>query len=145
MSEKIFIACDHAGLNLKTHLIKQLHDGFLWADLGTNDETSVDYPDFADRVADELKKNPHSLGVLICGSGQGMAIRANRHRHIRAALCWNEDIAILSRAHNNANVLCMGARFIEPLLANKILNSFLKTSFEGGRHEQRVRKLEKES
>lgn len=140
MSEKIFIACDHAGLNLKKYLIQKNPD-LSWVDLGTHDEASVDYPDYADLVSNELINNPQALGVLICGSGQGMAIRANRHKNIRAALCWNEEITALSRAHNNANVLCLGARFTEPLLAHKILNLFLQTSFAGGRHENRVRKL----
>lgn len=142
MSKKIFIACDHAGFLLKKYLLQHCL-GMSWVDLGTDSDASVDYPDFADRVANELKNNVNDFGVLICGSGQGMAIRANRYTHIRAAVCWNEEIATLSRAHNNANVLCLGARFVEPLLAHNILNSFLKTPYEGGRHENRIQKLSK--
>jgi ribose 5-phosphate isomerase B len=142
--KKIFFACDHAGLPLKKYLVgrsAQLQP----VDLGTYSTSSVDYPDYADILANELKNAPAgSMGVLICGSGQGMAIRANRHPHVRAALCWNEEITTLARSHNNANVLCLGSRFIEPSLAHTLLQIFLKTPFEGGRHEIRVHKLSTE-
>jgi ribose 5-phosphate isomerase B len=140
--DKIFIACDHAGLPLKNALIAA-NTKIKWQNLGTNDDTSVDYPDYAARLAEELKKsaNARALGVLICGSGQGMAIKANRYKHIRAALCWSTEVAELSRAHNNANVLCMGSRLIATNLACEIFDTFIKTPFEGGRHERRVTKL----
>jgi ribose 5-phosphate isomerase B len=137
---KVYAACDHAGLELKKHLIANLPT-LEWVDLGTNDGTSVDYPDYADRVAEALKKDPKALGLLVCGSGQGMAIRANRHKHLRAALCWNKNVAELARAHNDANVLCLGARLIAPDLAHEIATQFFTTSFEGDRHVRRVEKL----
>ncbi len=139
----IFVGSDHAGFALKSDLIKQFPD-LPWRDLGTNSDESVDYPDYADRVVNAMKEHgiDTSVGVLLCGSGQGMAIRANRYSFIRAALCWNEEIARLSRAHNDANVLCLPSRFIEPSAACVILAEFLNTPFEGGgRHERRVKKL----
>jgi ribose 5-phosphate isomerase B len=105
---------------------------------------SVDYPDYANLVAEKLlniKNNDEAIGVLICGSGQGVAMRANKFKHIRAALCWNKEIAELSREHNNANVLCMGARFVDLKIAEEILIAFIQTKFAGGRHERRVNKL----
>ncbi len=113
-------------------------------DLGPLTEASVDYPEFAHLLCEEMKphaSDPHTLGVLICGSGQGMAIAANRHSHIRAALCWSVEVAKLSRSHNNANVLCLPSRFVTDDLALEILNVFLSTEFEGGRHERRVAKI----
>ncbi len=148
MYQKIFIAADHAGLSLKKALIER-NPELPWQDLGTNDETSVDYPDFADKVAHKLKplndkfKNEKTCGVLICGSGQGMAIRANKYPHVRAALCTSLELAKLSREHNDANVLCLGSRFTTIETAQSILNVFLTTPFAGGRHEQRVAKLSK--
>jgi ribose 5-phosphate isomerase B len=136
---KLLIASDHAGFTRKTELKKQFPD-IEWQDLGTNSEDSVDYPDYADRVAKEISAKG-GLGVLICGSGQGMAIRANRYPKVRAALCWNAEVAKLSREHNNANILCMGARFVDTAQATTILKSFLETEFAGGRHETRVNKL----
>lgn len=137
----IFIACDHAGFELKEHLIGKFP--FLpWRDLGTMSKESVDYPDYAEKLCLELK--PHlkdSIGVLICGSGQGVAIRANRFNFIRAAICWNEEVSKGSREHNDANVLCMAARYTTTETAEQILKMFLKTPFEGGRHQRRVDKL----
>jgi ribose 5-phosphate isomerase B len=141
---KVYAACDHAGLELKNHLLKLFANQFHWIDLGTHDPTSVDYPDYADRVAEALKQEPQAMGLLICGSGQGMAIRANRYRHVRAALCWNEEVAKLARAHNDANVLCMGARLLTPATAEKVLMQFYSTPFEGDRHVRRVEKLARE-
>ena len=137
----IFIASDHAGLEMKNHLIGRFP--FLpWKDLGTFSNDSVDYPDYAKALGEEMLKNAdNTLGVLICGSGQGMAIRANRFPHIRAALAWNEEIAELSRQHNNANVLVLAGRHTPFPVAEKILNAFLSTDFEGGRHQKRVDKL----
>jgi ribose 5-phosphate isomerase B len=151
---KIYAGCDHAGLDLKLKVIAAFPQ-IEWHDLGTHEISSVDYPDYANLVCQEIvrtetenKKNEiqdslngPALGLLICGSGQGMAIRANRHPEVRAALCWNEDVASLSREHNNANILCLGARFISPDLAIKMLQKFLSTTFAGGRHQQRVDKL----
>lgn len=150
----LYVGCDHAGLDLKLKVMAALPD-YQWKDMGTHDTSSVDYPDYADQVCRKLSlielnnkkdgvidsaKGP-ALGILICGSGQGMAIRANRYPQIRAALCWNEDIAKLSREHNNANVICLSARFTSPDLAVKMVQAFLAGKFEGGRHENRVNKL----
>ncbi len=150
----VYIGCDHAGLDLKLKVMAAFPD-IEWKDQGTHNGDSVDYPDYADKVCKELTKveilNEKSgitdsafgpaMGVLICGSGQGMAIRANRYQHVRAALCWNEDIARLSREHNNANIIALSARFTAPDLAIKMVREFLKTKFEGGRHQKRVAKL----
>jgi ribose 5-phosphate isomerase B len=136
----LFIAADHAGWALKTELKKRFPE-IDWHDLGTESEASVDYPDYADRLAMAVKRTPGGRGVLICGTGQGMAIRANRHPEIRAALCWSPEIAALSRQHNDANVLCLSGRFIALEVNARILESFLGVAYEGGRHEKRVGKL----
>ncbi len=113
-----------------------------WKDLGSNDDQAVDYPDFADKVCKSLEPHlPNAVGVLICGSGQGMAIRANRFSYIRAALCWSEDTGKFSRMHNDANVLCLAGRLVELPVLERILLAFLTTDFEGGRHQKRVDKL----
>lgn len=126
---------------MKRHLIDR-HPEVPWKDLGTFNQDSVDYPDFAQKLCQELESNlKDSCGVLVCGSGQGMAIRANRFKFIRAALCWNEEIVTLARQHNDANVLCLPGRYVVFPLADKILSLFLKTPFEGGRHQRRVDKL----
>ncbi len=137
----IFIACDHAGLEMKTHLIGRFP--FLpWKDLGPNSSDSVDYPDYAGKLCRELEPQlASSIGILVCGSGQGMAIRANRSSLIRAALCWSEEVAKAARSHNDANVLCLAGRMTPFPTAEKILNVFLETEFEGGRHTARVKKL----
>lgn len=146
-SSHLLIASDHAGFELKTHL-RVAFPQYAWKDLGPSSADSVDYPDFAKKLGEELLKNKGlsekdqaPFGVLICGSGQGMAIRANRFSHVRAALCWNEEIAKLARQHNDANVLCLPGRFVDPKLAERILFAFLNTPFEGGRHQRRVDKL----
>lgn len=137
----LFVACDHAGLELKRHLMGRF-PGLPWKDLGTNETSSVDYPDYAAKLGLALEGElPGARGLLICGSGQGMAMRANRFPFIRAALCWNEEVAKLSRSHNDANVLCLAGRFTSPAEAERILNVFLQTPFEGGRHQGRVSKL----
>lgn len=135
----LYVACDHAGLELKEHLQKAITE-LPWNDLGTYSKESVDYPDYAAKLC-PLIEGPGSLGVLICGSGQGMAIRANRFPHIRAALCWSNEVARLARAHNDANVLCLAGRLTDLKSAEEILMTFLSTPFEGGRHQQRVEKL----
>ncbi|HEY8270900.1 MAG TPA: RpiB/LacA/LacB family sugar-phosphate isomerase [Pseudobdellovibrionaceae bacterium] len=152
MIKKIFIASDHAGFDLKQEFIKN-NPQLPWEDLGPYSAQSVDYPDYAKKLCEHLIEKTGSAsstedafkveacGVLICGSGQGMAIRANKFPQIRAALCWNEDVSCLSRQHNNANVLCLGARAVTGDEAQKILNAFLNSTFEGGRHSQRVAKL----
>lgn len=152
MIKKILIASDHAGYDLKQEFIKY-NPQLPWEDLGTFGLQSVDYPDYAQKLCERLSIATGNLsatedafhvgacGVLICGSGQGMAIRANKFPKIRAALCWNEEIAKLSRGHNNANVLCLGSRAVDSATAQKILMSFLNTHFEGGRHSQRVAKI----
>lgn len=141
----IYIASDHAGFELKEFIIQQNISNLNWKNLGPASNQSVDYPDFADLVCKEvqLADNNNTKGILICGSGQGMAMRANKFEKIRAALCWNSEIAKLSRQHNNANILCLPARFITQNEALKIIESFLSTPFEGGRHEARVQKLMK--
>jgi ribose 5-phosphate isomerase B len=144
---KIFIASDHAGFAIKQKVVDYLEENFLKphhyevVDLGPQNEDRTDYPDFADKVIAEIKKNPDALGILLCGSGQGMAMRANKHAFVRAALCWNEESAKLARAHNDANVLCLGARLLPEVDLFSALKAFLTTPFEGGRHADRVKKL----
>jgi ribose 5-phosphate isomerase B len=142
MTDAIALAADHGGYELKALLVKDLAAaGLAVVDLGTNAADSVDYPDYADRLAVALKDGRATRGVLICGTGIGISIAANRHRHIRAALCHDETTARLSREHNDANVLALGARVIGPEVARACLNVFLSTKFAGGRHEKRVAKL----
>ena len=138
----IAIASDHAGFELKALLAQELKtQGLGVADLGTQDTQSVDYPDYADALAAWIEKNTGARGILICGSGIGMSIAANRHKQLRAALCHDGLSAALSRRHNNANVLCLGARLIGVDMAKDCVMQFLSTEFEGGRHEKRVSKL----
>lgn len=140
--QKIFIASDHAGFALKTFLIKEFKT-LNFIDLGCDSaEISVDYPDFAQKLAKEIK-NENDFGILICGSGVGISMAANRFAHIRAALCSNIKVTKLSRAHNDANVLCLGARFITEKSASSMVKAFFATKFEGGRHGKRVAKLSK--
>lgn len=142
MIPKIAIGADHAGFELKEKLKAWLTaNGFEHKDFGTHSPDSVDYPDFAHPVATAVEETQYDLGLLVCGSANGVAITANKHQGIRAAVCWNEELAMLARQHNNANILCLGARFTEPDLATRILDSFLSASFEGGRHERRVGKM----
>jgi ribose 5-phosphate isomerase B len=142
MTDAIALAADHGGYELKALLVKDLTAaGVAVVDLGTNAADSVDYPDYADRLAAALKDGRAARGVLICGTGIGISIAANRHRHIRAALCHDETTARLSREHNDANVLALGARVIGAEVARACLNVFLATKFAGGRHEKRVAKL----
>jgi len=139
----LVIGCDHAGFDLKEALKKTLSDaGWKVEDKGTFSKDSVDYPDFAHPVAEAVASSSSSVGVLICGSAIGVSITANRHKGARAAICWNEDVAALARQHNNANIICLPARFISNEQAEKFVNIFLSTAFEGGRHERRVEKME---
>ncbi len=138
----IAIGADHAGFEYKTAIKKMLAEGgYTVDDHGTNSSESVDYPDFAHPVAKAVELHEDSLGILICGSANGVAITANKHQGVRAAICWNREIAELARAHNNANVLCIPARFVTPAEAKEIILAFLQTPFEGGRHENRVKKI----
>lgn len=139
--KKILLASDHAGYKLKEELKQHLSKDYNVIDLGTNSEESVDYPDFGHKLAKAIEKKEAEKGVLICGSGVGISIAANRNQAVRAALVNSEEIAKLARLHNDANVICFGARFIESNLAKKCLDTFLSTQFEGGRHENRVKKL----
>jgi ribose 5-phosphate isomerase B len=140
--ETIAIASDHAGFELKAELKQQLEAlGFEALDLGTHSNGSVDYPDFADRLASAVQEGRAKRGVLVCGTGIGIAMAANRHRHLRAAVVHDVTTARLTRLHNNANVLCMGARITGADVAKDCLKVFLTTDFEGGRHENRVTKL----
>ncbi|MEP2773282.1 MAG: ribose 5-phosphate isomerase B [Fulvivirga sp.] len=139
---KVAIGADHAGVSYKSKLIDYLKNkGFEIENHGTDSEDSVDYPDFAHPVAESVESGKTELGVLICGSANGVAMAANKHQGIRAAICWNEELAALAKQHNNANILCIPARFVAYELAEKITDSFFETSFEGGRHERRVNKI----
>ncbi|HEX8059709.1 MAG TPA: ribose 5-phosphate isomerase B [Cyclobacteriaceae bacterium] len=142
MMPKIAIGADHAGFELKEKMTEWLkRSGFDSKDFGTYSSESADYPDFAHPVALAVEKKECDLGILICGSGNGVAITANKHQGIRAAICWNEELASLARQHNDANILCLPARYISGDLAMKIADKFLSSSFEGGRHERRVKKI----
>jgi ribose 5-phosphate isomerase B len=139
---KIAIAADHAGFELKAQLIPFLHQlGLSIEDLGTHSLDSMDYPDVAHPLATQVESSEAEFGVLICGSANGVAMAANKHQGIRAAICWNTEIASLARQHNNANVLCLPARFISVEEAFQITKTFLDTEFEGGRHQRRVDKI----
>lgn len=142
----IVIASDHAGFVLKEFLKKEyLEKKYNIFDLGTHSSESCDYPIIAHELASELLNNSDiELGILICGSGNGVAITANKHQHIRAALCWNEEIAILARQHNDANIVSLPARFITNEAAIAIVDAFLNTDFEGGRHLKRVNLIDTE-
>jgi len=139
---KIVIASDHAGVDYKARLISYLeYNGFLVSDFGPETEDSVDYPDYAHKVAKEVSEGKVDFGILLCGSGNGINMSANKHKEIRSALCWKKEIALLARLHNNANILTMPARFISYEQAQEITNIFLTTEFEGGRHQKRVNKI----
>jgi ribose 5-phosphate isomerase B len=139
---KIVIGGDHAGFDYKSEVVKYLSEaGHEVKDLGAYSCDSVDYPDFAHPVAETVAKKNADFGVLICGSGNGVAMAANKHSEIRAALCWNKEVAELARLHNDANIICLPARFISVDLAKECVEVFLKTQFEGGRHERRVKKI----
>jgi ribose 5-phosphate isomerase B len=140
--QPIAIGCDHAGFEFKTELVDYLRNkGIQVKDMGVYESKSADYPDFAHPVAYAVEKREVSSGVLICGSGNGVAITANKHQGIRAALCWMPEIARLSRLHNNANIICLPSRFISIEDAKEMVDIFLSTSFEGGRHQTRVDKI----
>jgi ribose 5-phosphate isomerase B len=142
MIKKIAIGADHAGFEYKNLIAEYLKGkGFEVTDFGTNAPDSVDYPDFAHPVAISVENTQADRGILVCGSGQGVCITANKHQGIRAALAWEPEIAKLSREHNNVNILCLPARFISQETALKCVDIFLETAFEGGRHGTRVDKI----
>lgn len=138
---RIYFANDHAATKLKFDLIDYFYKDYECINLGCDSDESVDYPDYANKLANELKNNPNSIGVIICGTGIGISIAANRHSHIRAALCHSKEYAQLAREHNDANVISLGARFIDFDLAKELILTFINTPFLGGRHEIRARKL----
>ena len=141
-SKRVLLASDHAGFNLKEEikkfLIKKRKEVL---DLGTKNAKSVDYPDYAHLLSRKMKNNKNQLGILICGSGTGMSMAANKHKNIRAALCYDAKSTKLSRLHNNANVMTIGSRLIKKKVALKCVDTFLNTNFDGGRHARRVRKI----
>ncbi|MDR0437351.1 MAG: ribose 5-phosphate isomerase B [Bacteroidales bacterium] len=140
--QNIPIASDHAGFEMKQKLIKSLNQEFAFDDLGTYSEEPVDYPDFAHKEAKLIQDKVYEKGILLCGSGNGVAMAANKHVGIRAALCWNAKIAELARCHNNANILVLPGRFIDLEEAKNCVKIFFSTNFEGGRHEKRVQKID---
>lgn len=142
MNHQIAVGGDHAGFLYKKEVISLLENlNHTVKDFGTYSEDSADYADFAHPLAAAISAKEYSFGILICGSGNGVAITANKHAGVRAALCWNEEIVALARQHNNANVLCLPSRFISLTDAKKFVEIFLTTNFEGGRHERRVAKI----
>ena len=138
---RILIGSDHAGYELKEYLKEKFADQLDFSDKGTYSPDSVDYPDFAHAVAHGIEEGEATLGILICGSANGVSMAANKHDGIRAAICWNPELASLARQHNDANILSLPARFITDNEAEEILNAFLSASFEGGRHDRRVKKI----
>jgi len=144
MGSQILIASDHGGIGLKAHVVKLLEKmGVSVKDLGTHSEKSVDYTDYAIKLGKQVGKNKDNKGILICKSGIGMAITANKVKGVRAALCVNKKMAKLSRLHNNSNVLVLGSLFVPKKNTKEILEAWLKASFEGGRHERRIKKITK--
>lgn len=138
----VAIGSDHAGFDYKESVISLL-DGknIAYKDFGTYSPDSVDYPDFAHPVAQAVEEKKAAFGILICGSGNGVAMTANKHQHVRAAVCWGEELAELARKHNNANIICLPARFVPEKDVEKMVDIFIHTDFEGGRHENRVNKI----
>jgi ribose 5-phosphate isomerase B len=146
MAEHIPIGADHAGVELKARLVAELQAlGYQPDDVGTHSTDSVDYPDFAHEVARRVEEGRAQRGILLCGTGLGMAYAANRHAGVRAAVAWSPEIAALSRGHNDANVLVLPARFVSEEQGVSILRTWLNTPFEGGRHARRIQKIEQES
>ena len=140
--KKIFISSDHAGFTLKESIKVFLNKkGYKYSDLGPTNDNRVDYPDFAHKVAKKVKNNKNNVGILVCGSGMGMNITANRHKNIRAAQCFNLKSTKLSRLHNDANIITLGSRLLSKKLALNCVIAFLNTKFEGGRHLKRIKKI----
>ena len=142
MKSTIALGSDHAGFEYKESLKNWLQEnGYEVKDFGVGGPESADYPDIAHPVANAVELTTFDFGILLCGSANGVAITANKHQGVRAAICWNEEIASLARKHNNANIVCIPARFVAVGLAEKIIHEFLTTAFEGGRHQTRVNKI----
>lgn len=141
-SKPVYIGSDHAGFAYKKQIIDWLqHNDILVTDEGAYSATSADYPDFAHPVATAVANNEAAFGILICGSANGVAITANKHQNVRAGLCWQNEVAQLVRQHNNANIICLPARFVAVEEAIAMIETFMNTAFEGGRHAQRVNKI----
>ena len=143
LTKPLAIGSDHAGFEYKAKLVNYLRDekGIALRDFGTYSAESVDYPDFAHPVANAVESKEYAFGILLCGSSNGVAIAANKHEHIRAAICWENELASLARMHNNANILCIPSRFVTLELAMQMVDTFIATAFEGGRHALRVDKI----
>jgi len=140
--KKLFISSDHAGYNLKEEIKKNFKKRYFFIDLGTNNsKISVNYPDYAHKLCKKVSNSPKNLGILVCGSGMGMSMAANRHKKIRAAVCYSVKNTKLSRLHNNANVITLGSRLTKKNMALKCVDVFIKTKFEGGRHKKRVKRI----
>jgi len=140
--KKIFISSDHAGYKLKEDIKKKFSKKYNFQDLGTdNSNVSVNYPDFAHKLCKKITNNAKNIGILVCGSGMGMSMAANRHKKIRAAVCYSVKNTKLSRLHNNANIITLGSRLTKKNIAFKCIDVFINTKFEGGRHKKRVKKI----
>ena len=140
--KKLFISSDHAGYKLKEQIKKKFEKRYFFNDLGTNNsKISVNYPDYAHRLCKKVANNNKNMGILICGSGMGMSIAANRHKKIRAAVCYSVKNTKLSRLHNNANIITLGSRLTKKNIAFKCIEVFINTKFEGGRHKKRVKNI----
>lgn len=142
LTKPVAIGCDHAGFQWK-ELVESYLEGkdIKFEDFGAYSSDSVDYPDFAHPVAKAVESGNYAFGILLCGSGNGVCITANKHLGVRAALCWDDEIASLARKHNNANIICIPARFVSEGVAEEMVDVFMHTAFEGGRHENRVNKI----
>ncbi len=142
LKKPIAIGADHAGFDCKEDLVSFIEaKGLKYKDFGTFSRDSVDYPDFAHPVASAVESGEYAFGILLCGSANGVAITANKHQHIRAAICWGEELAELARKHNNANIICIPARFVSDETAFLMIEKFFSTEFEGGRHQKRIDKI----
>ena len=140
--KKIFISSDHAGFSLKEQIKKKFSKKYKFQDLGTNNsKVSVNYPEYAHKLCTKVSKNSKNIGILVCGSGMGMSMAANRHKKIRAAVCYSIKNTKLSRLHNNANIITLGSRLTKKNTAFKCIDAFINTKFEGGRHNKRIKKI----
>ena len=140
--KKIYISSDHAGYNLKENIKRKFKKKYIFLDLGTNNsKVSVNYPDFAHRLCKKVSNDSKNIGILVCGSGMGMSMAANKHKKIRAAMCYSIKNTKLSRLHNNANIITLGSRLTKKNTAFKCIEAFINTKFEGGRHKKRVKKI----
>ena len=140
--KKIYISSDHAGYNLKENIKRKFNKKYIFLDLGTNNsKVSVNYPDFAHKLCKKVSNDSKNIGILVCGSGMGMSMAANKHKKIRAAVCYSVKNTKLSRLHNNANIITLGSRLTKKDTAFKCIEAFINTKFEGGRHKKRVKKI----